>query len=406
MRGSWKVAIPLLVLVLGAAALGLQPHPAGAAGKPEKLIYASIPDMTGPYAAIVGPAQAAFADAVQYVNETGGVRGVPLEAVVRDCGGKVDVGVNIYMQYREMNPRPSMVYGVLSGVGEALKERFNEDQFPAMWVCSTEVVYPPMYTFGAYPTYADLCGLFIDWLAETWKGTGKPKLAFLTWDSTYGKAVLYDEVMEYAAKKGIEVVAQELFRVPDVDLTSQLTRIRVKNPDWIFTNTAGRGPALVAKAAKEMGIKARIAGSIGLDDSCLYIEKEALEGAVTVHPFANWSETANKGVQLMNQYMEKNKRPATYRTIMYPMGFTGVLVFKEVVGRIVDKKGWDAVNGPNIKAEMEALTDFNAGDIATFSYTPKRHAPNLAKVLQVQGGKWVPVTGLKECPNLVPAKYR
>ena len=58
------------------------------------------------------------------------------------------------------------------------------------------------------PTYADLCGLFIDWLAETWKGTEKPKLAFLTWDSTYGKAVLYDEVMEYAAKKGVEVVAR------------------------------------------------------------------------------------------------------------------------------------------------------------------------------------------------------
>ena len=65
MKGSCKVAILVVAWALCSAALGLQPHPAEAGGKPEKLIYASIPDMTGPYAAIVGPAQAAFADAVQ-----------------------------------------------------------------------------------------------------------------------------------------------------------------------------------------------------------------------------------------------------------------------------------------------------------------------------------------------------
>ena len=160
--GSLLFACGLLVLSISGSAQ---------AGKPEKLVYAAIPDMTGPYAAIVGPAYAAFQDAAEYVNENGGINGVPLEIAVRDCGGKVDVGVNIYMEYREMNPRPLMVYGVLSGVGEAIKERLNEDKFPAMWVCSTEVIYPAMYTFGAYPTYADLCGTFIDWLAETGRVT-------------------------------------------------------------------------------------------------------------------------------------------------------------------------------------------------------------------------------------------
>lgn len=379
---------------------------ASMAEKPEKIIYAAIPDMTGPYAAIVGPAQAAFMDAAEYVNSTGGIRGVPLEVMVRDCGGKVDVGVNIYMQYREMKPRPAMIYGVLSGVGEALKERMNEDRIPGMWVCSTEVIYPAMYTFGAYPTYADLAGMFIDWLAATWEGDKPPRMAFLTWDSTYGKAVLYDEVREYAKSKGVEIVAEELFGVRDVDLTSQMTRIRAKKADWIFTNTAGRGPVMVAKAAREMGLKARIAGSIGLDDSCLYIDSDAFKGAVTVHPFANWSEEDNKGIKLMNEYMDKNKRPREYRTIMYPMGFTGVLVFREVVERIVDKHGWDKVTGPAIKAELEAMQDYNAYDIATFSFTPDRHSPNLARVFEVQDGKWAPVTEMAECPDLRPAKYR
>jgi len=405
MRAFMKVSVPVfMAMVFSVAVLGLTAL--CAAEKPEKIIYAAIPDMTGPYAAIVGPAYAAFQDAAEYVNENGGIKGVPLEIVVRDCGGKVDVGVNIYMQYKEMKPRPSMIYGVLSGVGEALKERMNEDQFPGMWVCSTEVIYPAMYTFGAYPTYADLCGTFIDWLAVNWKGDKPPRLAFLTWDTTYGKAVLYDEVREYAKSKGVEVVAEELYGVRDVDLTSQLTRIRAKKADWIYTNTAGRGPVMVAKAVQEMGLKARVAGSIGLDDSCLYIDKDAFKGAVTVHPFANWSETGNKGIQLMNKYIEKNKRKPEYRTIMYPMGFTGVLVFKEVVERIVDKYGWDKVDGPTIKAELEALQDFNARDIATFSYTADRHSPNLARVFEVQDGHLVPVTDMMQCPDLRPAKYK
>lgn len=398
--------VSILFVILTISAMFIWSTAAAQSGKPDKILYGCIPDMTGPYAAIVGPAYAAFTDAAEYVNETGGIRGVPMEVVVRDSAGKVDVGINIYMQFKEMKPRPAMLYGVVSGIGEAIKDRLNEDHIPAMWVCSTEVIYPAMYTFGAYPTYADLCGLFIDWLAENSKGKEPPRLAFLTWDTTYGKAVLYKEVMDYAKSKGVEVVASELYGVRDVDLTSQLTRIRAKKADWIFTNTAGSGPVMVAKALREMGYKARLAGSIGLDDSCLYIDKDAFEGAVTVHPFANWVETDNKGIQLMNKYFDKNKRNPNYRTIMYPMGFTGVLVFKEAVERIVDKQGWDKVTGPNIKAELEKMQDFNANDIAVFSYAPKRHSPNLAKVFEVKNGKWMPVTGLKECPDLRPEKYK
>lgn len=375
-------------------------------GKPDKLVYGCIVDMTGPYAPIVGPAYAAFTDAVEYVNANGGIRGVPIEAVVRDCAGKVDLGVNMYMQMREIKPRPSMIYGVISGVGEALKERLNEDQIPAMWVCSSAVIYPAMYTFGAYPNYADTCGMFINWLAENSKGKKAPRMAFLTWDTTYGRAVLSDEVYQYAKDKGVKIVATELFGVRDVDVTNQMMRIRAKKADWIYTNTAGSGPVRVAKAAHEMGYKVGIAGAIGLDDSCLYINKEIFEGAVTAHSLINWCETDNKGIQLMKHYIKKNKRKASYQTIMYPLGFTGILVFKEVVERIVDRYGWDQVNGPMIKKEMERLNNFNAGDISIFSYTPDRHSTIMAKLYQVQNGKWRPITEMRECPDLRPAKFR
>ena len=91
---------------------------------------------------------------------------------------------------------------------------------------------------------------------------------------------------------------------------------------------------------------------------------------------------------------------------MYPMGFTAILLFKEIVGRVVDKYGWDQLNGPMIKKELESLRDFNAEDIGIFSYTPDRHSTEMAKVLQAKGGKLIPVTNFRKCPDLRPARYR
>lgn len=403
MRATSRSAIAVACF---AFLFGLVLIPEAMAAKPDVIKIACIPDMTGPYAAIVGPANVAFMDGCEYVNETGGIKGVKVEPLVRDCGGKVDVGMSHYMEIKEMKPRPPVIFGVISGLGEALKMRLNEDQFPAIWVCSTEVVYPAGYTFGWYPTYADLCGLFIDWLAETWKGQGRPKLAFLTWDTTYGRAVLYDEVNEYAKKKGVDVVATELFGVRDVDVSTQLVRIRDKGADWIFTNTAGRGPVIVAKGIKELGYKVGLAGSIGLDESCLYIDPVAMEGAITINHRVSWAEKDHPGIKVMNQYIEKNKRKETDKTIMYPMGFAGALLAKEVIGRAVDKVGWDKLSGAAIKAELENLKDFSPLDIAYFSYGPTRRSPSKAKVFQAKGKDLLPITGWRECPDLRPAKYK
>jgi len=397
-------AVGLGVLIL----LSLWIYPDGdsaAAGKPEKLVFGVIADMTGPYAPVTGPANAAMMDVAEYVKDTGGIRGVPLEVVVRDCAGKVDMGVNIYMQMREMNPRPAMIYVLISGVCEALKARADEDRWPCLCTSNTEVVFPSTYTFGSFVTYADECGLFLDWLAETWKEKRAPKLAFLTWDTTLGKGVLYDEVMDHAKGRGIDVVDVEFFGVRDVDVTNQLMRIRAKQADWIFTNSLSHGPVAIAKAANQMGYKVGLVGA-ALDDSCLFIDREVMEGAMAVHTYANWSETENHGVQIMNQYFGKNNRKPSYRTYMYPMGFTSVLLFKEVVERIVDKYGWDEVTGPAIRKELEAMKSFGAADIGIFSYTPDRHSTETAQMLKVKGGKMVPVTGFRKCPDLRPAKYR
>ena len=381
---------------------------AAAAGKPDKLSFAMITDMSGPYAPTLAPTYAALVDAAEYVNERGGIKGVPIAIIARDMKGKVDLGIAEYMQLRDMSPRPPVIYGMFSPLGEALKKRFVEDKYPVLWSSSTAVLYPQGYAFGPFPTYADQVGLFIDWMAKNWKQKRAPRLAFCTWDTTYGKAVLEPEVMAYAKSKGIEVVDTELFGVRDVAVLNQVMRIRAKKADWIYTNTLAHGPALVAKAAKEMGYKVGLAGGMGFDNVCIKLGGQAVEGFVGIHGAAHFNETDSKGVQTMLKYMKKNKRPEGYKTSTYPISWAAVLVFKEIMERVVDKHGWDKVyDGPSIKKELQGLRNFVVlEDLWHFSYTAKRPSPNVGKVFQVKNGKIMPVTGFLTMPDLRPAKYR
>jgi branched-chain amino acid transport system substrate-binding protein len=297
---------------------------------------------------------------------------------------------------------------MFSPLGEALKQRFVEDQYPVLWSSSSAVLYPVGYAFGPFPTYADQCGLFIDWLAETWKEKRAPRLAFATWDTTYGKAVLGPEVLAYAKSKGIEVVATELFGVRDVAVTNQVMRIRAKKADWIYTNTLAHGPALLAKAAKEMGYKVGFAGGMGFDNVCIKLGGEAVEGFVGIHGAAHFNETNSKGVQTILEYMKKNDRPEGYQTSTYPISWAAVIIFKEIMERVIDKYGWEKVyDGPTVKKELQGLKDFAVlEDLWHFSYEPKRPSPISGKVFQVKNGKIVPLTGFMTMPDLRPAAYK
>ena len=378
--------------------------------KPEVIRIAFIGDLSGPYAGVTGPTYVGLLDVTEYVNkELGGIKGVPVEPVVRDSGGKVDVAISHYMELRDLKPRPLVLLNCVSSEAEALRERLSEDKLPGLLVTSTSALYPPGYSFGWYPLYSDQYGLFIDWLAEDWdrkKMGRRPKLAFLTWDSTYGRAVLTDECYAYARKKGIDVVATELFGLRDMDVSTQLAKIRNKGADWIYTNTLVHGPVAIKKSAYDLGYQVNIAGGLGLDYACIMLGGKLVEGAVSIIPYASWDEVTNRGVGKMAEYFTKNKRKKSYRTVMYHIVWATALAAVEAIERAVDEVGWERLDGEAIKNQLEKMKDYSPLDIAYFTYSPTKRSPSKAKVMRIKGGKIIPITGWRECPDLRPAKYK
>jgi len=405
------IKLGMLVVTFLLIAIGMSDNEGRAfasSEKPKTIRLALLGDISGPYAPQTAAAYAAFLDAVEYINvEKGGIKGVKLESVVRDSGGKLDVAISHYMEIREMRPKPLFLFGCVSGEGEALRERLAEDEIPAMWVAGTPAVYPVAYTFGLYPLYQDMFGLFIDWFVDTWKGPGHPKMAFLTWDSTFGRAPLTDEAYAYAKEKGVEIVSTELFGLRDMDVTTQLVRIRSKGANWIYTNSAGNGPPSIMKCARDMGYKIKLAApGPAMEWGAIRIGGKAMEGAYNVMPFASWDDEEHSGIKLMNKYIKKNKRPSKFKTVMYFLSFQFMLTFEEAASKIIEEAGWEGLNGKAVKAQIDKLSDFSPLGLTYYTFTPKKHTPGKAYIGRVQDGKIIPITGWKECPDLRPAKFK
>jgi len=390
-------------------ATGTLPKIVRAQKRPSLLRIAVISDMTGPYAAVSGTAHNAYVDACQYVNEHGGIKGVPLEPVVFDCGGKVDLAVSQYMHIRDMKPRPIVTLSWISAVSEALHDRFVEDKITCLSVASAESLYPKANTFGLWPIYSDTYGLFCDWLKETWKDPRPPKVAIVTWDTTYGRAILYPECYEYAKSKGVEIVATELYTPKDIDLTVHVTRCRNKGADWIVNNTSAVGPVPVLKAIKDIGWKdVKFCGSgTPYEWSTMYIVPEEFDGTYGVLSCYGWDEPEQPGIKTITEYFKvKGRNPVKDRTITYLVSWFSTVLIKDVVSKAVDAVGWGKLNSLAIKEQMLKMKDYSPLGCMPVNFTKDRMSPTKARMMQAKGGKYLPLTDFRECPDVRPAKFK
>jgi ABC-type branched-subunit amino acid transport system substrate-binding protein len=375
------------------------------AKKPKEIVIPCIIDISGPYAPITAPAFSGFSDACEYVNQRGGVKGVPLKPLIRDCGGRVNVAISHYMEFREMKPKPLTMFISVSAEGEALRERIVEDNLMAMCVPGGTSIYPLANTFGLYPLYQDMFGGFMDWVVENWdfnKMGRNPKIAILTWDTTFGRAILTPEVDDYAKKKHIDIVDKVLFSIRDLDVTTQLIRIKMRKPDWVYTNIAVDGAVAIAKSAQSIRYEIKLGGNTTFDWSTIMLGGKLMDGATLVYTFKSWDDVDDPGIKLMTKWFKEKKRKPTERMLVYQLAWANVLTLQEVISKAVDEVGWDRLDGAAVKRQMEKLKDFAPLGLTYYSFSPRKHAPGKGYIAQIRDGKIIPVSGWRELPDLKP----
>jgi len=400
-----KRAAGILLLVL--VSLWLMPMNVQAA-KPEVINIAVIGDFSGPYAPVVGSTRPGTEDAWEHINQTmGGVHGVKVNPMIMDMSGKIDVGLSKYNEAVNTKPKPVFVDIYITPLSEALRTRFVEDGVVGFHAGAVVSLYPQANSYGMYGLYPEFLGLLFKWVKDNWKEKRNPRIGIITWDTSYGRAILIPEFFDYAKKIGVDIAGEpQLYGIREVEVTTQLMKLRAANPDFLATNTTAGGPFVIQKNLKEMGWNIKLL-NMGTEEGVVRLGPGLFEGDIVSRGQKTFDDLDDPSVQKALEYFNKNKRTDKDKSYFYFMGWQNALLEHKIMTEIVAKDGWEGLNAGNIVKALNGVKDFEPlGGIAKISYTEKRRTPPWGLIYKIEGGKFVKLADWLELPDMRPAEYR
>jgi len=398
-----KLAIGLVCLL---SLFLLMPQQVAAAGKPDKLYIGVLADMSGPYAPIVGSFRPGYIDAYKYINEEmGGIKGVPVEPLLRDNAGKVAVALAQYNELINRKPRPIFIDSAFSPVAEALRPRYVEDDMIGIHAGNLVAVYPRANSYGYYPMYDETFGFSCKWFKSNWKEKRNPRIGILTWDTAFGRAMLTERFFEYIKTIGVDLAGEpQLFGIREVDVTTQLMKIRSWKPDILMSCITAGGCLAVRKGCKEMGWDIPYLSN-GIDKGTMNLNPPIFEGCYVPRPSLSWDEDDHPAMKFLMEQFNKYNRTKEDKAVFYMIAWQNAAVEHKVMTEVVEKHGWEGLTTKNLKAAMNQVKDFLPwGGLTKLTFTAKRPLPRHEKMYQIKNGKILPITDWLEMPDFLPTE--
>ncbi len=239
----------------------------------------------GEYAALTG-AEATFGIstdngiklAMDEINAVGGINGKTLKLTVYDDQGKPEEAAVVTTKLITQD-RVQVVLGeVASSLSLAAAPICQQNKVPMISPSSTN---PKVTQVGDYVFRVCFIDPFQGQVMADFAMThlkAKTAAVFRDQKSDYSMG-LADFFVKRFKEKGGTIVTDQSYVAGDVDFKSQLTNIRGLKPDVIFVPGYYGEVGLIAKQARELGIKVALLGGDGWDSSKLYeIGGAALDG--------------------------------------------------------------------------------------------------------------------------------
>ncbi len=256
------------------------PAPQAAAAAP--IIIGNVMPLSGEIATFGQGANNGVKLAVAEINAAGGVKGRKLEIAVYDTLGKPEEAA-ISATRAITDKKATLLIGDLGSGGTlALAPIAEANKVPAISPASTN---PKVTKDGerTRPYMFRVC--FID----PFQGTVMAKFAAQHLKAK--KAAIIRDVgndysmglAEYFIKTfkelGGEIAVDVSYKAGDQDFKAQLTKVKFAKPDLVYVPGYYTDVALIGRQARELGVKAPLAGGDGWDSAKLYeIAQGALDG--------------------------------------------------------------------------------------------------------------------------------
>lgn len=373
------VLFGLLVLSLGAAPADAQ--------APIKL--GNLVDLTGPTSDQGKDIAQGRTDAVQYLNERGGINGRKIELISVEYGFQPPRAVAAYKKFVDVD-KVLLVLGYGTPDTEALRPFITKDKIPYLSGSFSGHLTDPRQTPYNFPggiDYTSQIRIFLNYVKETWKDTSrKPRVAFIYADNSYGRAPIAAG-REYAKEIGVDLVDEEIIPTVLTDTTSQLLTMQKKDPDFAYINTNTQWVPVVLKDSYKLGLKTKyVVNNYGVDERTPRLAGDAAEGVIGIQDVAYWGDNV-PGMKTLMDFHAKHHGSDTHAS-PYMRGWLWVIVAAEAI-----KRAGPNPTGETVKNALESLKEFDTwGLTPPLTYTSEDHRPTTrARLVEIKGGKVVPM---------------
>ena len=312
--------------------------------------------------------------AIDEVNASGGIKGKKIKLITMDDQGKAEEAAAVVTRLIEQDKVVALLGEVASSRSLAAAPIAQSKQIPMLTPSSTN---PKVTEVGNY--------IFRACFIDPFQGTVMAKFAIENL-KLKKVAVLRDVKSDYSVgladffiakfkELGGEIVADTSYQSSDVDFKAQLTSLRSKNPEALFIPGYYTEVGLIARQARELGIKATLLGGDGWDSPKLSeIGKEAINGGYFSNHYSTESQEP-AAVDFMNKFKAKyNKQPDGLSSVAYD---ATRMLLKAI-------SSTNEVTASTIRDQLAAIKEF-VGATGKISIDNNRNAVKSAVVVQVQG---------------------
>jgi branched-chain amino acid transport system substrate-binding protein len=241
-----------LSLAIGGPVFGQQPIKIG-----------FIPDITGPASSLGVPERDTALMLQAEIDAKGGIKGRPVKLVIYDGESTETKTLLAAKKAIEEDKVAALICCSQSGTSLAIKSTVQAAKVPMVsMAASVKIVEPVKDSFWVFKTPQSdhlVAGVLADYLVSK-KIT---RVAWMNVDNAFGDSGRLE--FDWLAKKaGIAIVANERFGDKDVDMTTQLTKVKGSDAQALVVWAIPPAASVVTKNANEMGLKIPLFQSHGV----------------------------------------------------------------------------------------------------------------------------------------------
>ncbi len=374
--GALAVVLALGLLLPGRPVLGQ--------GAPIKI--GTVFAVTGPASSLGKPEKDTATILQAQIAGVGGIGGQPVQIITYDSESDPTKALLLMKKAVTEDGVIAVVGGSTSPESQAMADYAMQVEIPFMSVAASTTLSVPTRTWVfQMPQRNSIAGAKA---MEYLVAINVKTFAFLYRNDDFGQDGLVT-LQTYARQRGMTIVDTEPFAATDTDLSAQVARARVKNPDAMVVWSTPPTASIAAKNIRQLGMRAPIVESHGIANKAfIQLAGPAAEGVVFPSGkllVVGQLPATDPQRSLLEKYAREFEAANRYvATTFGGHAFDGITMLGDALRHVGPDK-------EKIREYLEHLRGF-LGTGGVFNMSPQNHnglTTGDMVLVQIQNGNWV-----------------